>query len=149
MTSQEAMDLAEAARQKRWQHPSFCKQLFMGSFAHEMLFPFPQQSEEEKQIGDQFIAELGEYLKKNLDPNEVDKTGMIPQNVIDKMVKMGVFAMKIPKEQGGLGFSQVNYNRVMMMIASHCASTAALVGVRLLHPLAISQLDLGPGRRRR
>ncbi len=57
----------------------------------------------------------------------MDATREIPQAVIDEMVRLGVFAMKIPKEYDGLGFSQVNYNRVMMMLASYCGSTAVLV----------------------
>jgi hypothetical protein len=32
--------------------------------------------------------------------------------------------MKIPKEYGGLGLSQVNYNRAIALVASHCGSTA-------------------------
>jgi alkylation response protein AidB-like acyl-CoA dehydrogenase len=42
------------------------------------------------------------------------------------LAKLGVFALKVPKEYGGLGLSQVNYNRIMMMIASYCGSTAVL-----------------------
>jgi len=32
--------------------------------------------------------------------------------------------MKIPKEYSGLGLSQVNYNRTVAMISSHCGNTA-------------------------
>ncbi len=35
--------------------------------------------------------------------------------------------MKIPKEYGGLGFSQINYNRAIALVASHCGSTAVLL----------------------
>lgn len=40
--------------------------------------------------------------------------------------EMGAFALKIPTQYGGLGFSQVNYNRVIHLISSYCGSTAAL-----------------------
>ena len=123
----QAMEVAESAREKDWVKPSFGSRLFMGEFAHEMVADFPVQSEEDRKVGDAFIAELEAYLQANLDPEEVDLTRTIPQPVIDQLFKLGVFAMKVPKEYGGLGFSQVNYNRVMMMLASYCASTAVLV----------------------
>ncbi len=40
---------------------------------------------------------------------------------------MGIFALKVPKEYGGLGFSQTNYNRVVMLVASYCGATAVLI----------------------
>lgn len=122
-----AMEIAEQNRQEEWSNRSFVAQLFMGNCDMGMVFPFPEQSVEEKKIGDDFIAALSSYMAENLDPDEVDRTGEIPQSVMDGLAKMGVFAMKIGKEYGGLGLSQVNYNRVMAMISSYCASTAVTV----------------------
>lgn len=122
-----ALEVTEAARETVWVHPSFAKQLFMGTFDPTLLYPFPDQSQEDKAIGDEFITRLSAFLKENLDPEQVDETRTIPQPVIDGMAEMGVFAMKVPKEYDGLGFSQVNYNRVMMMLASYCGSTAVFV----------------------
>ena len=123
----QAMEVAESAREQQWTKPSFAQQLFMGRFDHEQLDAFPAQNAEDKQIGDEFCATLEAYLQKHLDAEEVDATRTIPQEVIDEMFRLGVFAMKAPKQYGGLGFTQVNYNRVMMMLASYCASTAVLV----------------------
>ena len=123
----QAMEIAEAARQKEWKKPSFANQLFMGKFAPEMLFPFPQQSAEDKLLGDQYCEEIGNYLKENLDADAVDETRTIPDNVMNKLFEMGAFAMKVPKEYNGLGFSQVNYNRAIMKVASHCGATAVLL----------------------
>lgn len=125
--SQQAMEIAEDARQKEYTHPSFAAQLFMGSFKPELLHPFPLQSPEDAKIGDEFIKNLCDYLEKNLDPEEVDRTHEIPKNVIEGMAKMGVFALKVPKEYGGLGFSQVNYNRVVMAVGSYCGATGVLI----------------------
>ena len=41
--------------------------------------------------------------------------------------ELGLFGIKIPKEYGGLGLSQVNYNRIIQLVASHCASTAVML----------------------
>ncbi|MBN4066652.1 acyl-CoA dehydrogenase family protein [Simkania negevensis] len=123
----QALEIAERAREKAGRKPSFASNLFMGTFSPEMLYPFPKQSVEEKAFGDAYITDVAAFLEKNLDPAEVDVTRTIPQDVIDGLKKLGVFKMKVPKEYGGLGFSQVNYNRVNIMIASYCTSTAAWV----------------------
>ena len=45
--------------------------------------------------------------------NEVDETGVFPQDVIDKMAKAGLFGIKVPKELGGSGADMVSYVIVM------------------------------------
>ncbi|MBK1880331.1 acyl-CoA dehydrogenase family protein [Pelagicoccus mobilis] len=123
----EALEVAEAAREASSVKASFGSQLFMGCFEPEHLTPFPFQSPEEEAIGEDLVDRLSDYLKEHLDPEKVDETRTIPSEVVEELVRQGVFAMKIPKEYDGLGLSQVNYNRVMMMLASHCGSTAVLV----------------------
>lgn len=122
----QAMEITESAR-KGYQLPSFGGQLFVGTFDPALLFPFPDQSEEDKKIGDQIIDPLIDYLKANLDPEEVDATRTIPKKVIDEMKRMGIFALKVPKEYGGLELSQTNYCRLVMKVASYCGSTAVLI----------------------
>ena len=122
-----AMEVAESAREVQWTEPSFAQQLFMGTFNRTLIDSFPRQQVEDAAIGDAFCAELAAYLTANLDAEEVDQSRTIPSKVITDLFAMGVFAMKVPKEYGGLGFTQVNYNRAMMLLASHCASTAVLV----------------------
>lgn len=126
-THEEAMEVAEEARSEEYQKPSFGAQLFMGNFDWHMLFPFPEQDPEDKKIGELFANKLTQLLTSELDPDEVDKTREIPKKVIDEMAKMGVFAMKVPKEYEGLGFSNTNYNRTVMKVASYCGSTACLI----------------------
>lgn len=124
---QQALEVTEEARQKTYEHPSFVGQLFMGHFDPKILFPFPDQSEEDRKIGDELTEKLMDYLRVNLDPEEVDSSRTIPKNVIEEMGKMGIFALKVPKEYGGLGFSQANYNRLVMRVSSYCSATAVLI----------------------
>ncbi|MBA3845910.1 MAG: acyl-CoA dehydrogenase family protein [Planctomycetes bacterium] len=122
-----ALEVAEGAREQEWKHPSLASQLFMGQFAADMVRDFPDQTPEEKKIGDEYVEKVGAFLEANLDPEEVDATRTVPQKVIDGLFEMGAFAMKVPVKYGGMGFTQVNYNRVMMMVSSFCASTAVLL----------------------
>lgn len=126
-THEQSMEVAEEARNEDYQNPSFGAQLFMGDFNWHMLFPFPEQDPNDKKIGDDFAEKLTQLLTSQLDPEEVDKTREIPRAVIDAMAKMGVFAMKVPKQYDGLGFSHTNYNRTVMKVASYCGSTAVLI----------------------
>ena len=98
----DAMEIAEEARGK-YVMPSFGSQLFMGDFNPSLLTPFPEQSAADKKIGDDYIRTLTHFLTENLDPEEVDRTREIPKEVINGLVKLGAFALKIPKEYGGLG----------------------------------------------
>jgi len=122
-----SLNITEAARDSVWAHPSFAKSLFMGDYKSELIHPFPTQSVEEKAIGDQLVKEVGVVLAETLDADQVDETREIPTEAIQALAKIGVFSMKIPPQYGGLGLSQVNYNRVLMAIASYCGSTAVLV----------------------
>lgn len=123
----EALEITEEAREKEWLYPSFGRELFMGYFKPELIFPFPEQSAEDKKIGDELTEQFMDFLVKNLDPEEVDATRTIPQKVIDEMKRIGIFALKVPKAYGGLGFSQLNYNRLVMRVASYCGGTAVLI----------------------
>src|SRR5205814_4233965 len=67
------------------------------------------------------------YLRENVDADEVDRTGEIPQKNIDELFAMGAFGVKIPKKYGGLGLSQVNYGRAAMLLGSWDENLTALV----------------------
>lgn len=122
----QALEVTEGARDA-YELPSFGAQLFVGKFDHSLIYPFPEQSEEDKKLGDAVIDPFIAFLEKNMEPEEVDATREIPQNVIEEMKKMGIFAIKVPKEYGGLGLSQTNYCRLVMKVSSYCASTAVLI----------------------
>jgi len=125
-SQRQAMEVAESARDAHYRD-SFAGRLLMGTFDPDELLPFPQQSEGDRRIGDELVANVSDFLRRELDPDLVDETRTIPKHVVDGLMRLGVFRMKVPAEYGGLGLSQVNYNRVIMAIASHCGSTAVLV----------------------
>ncbi|HLF19132.1 MAG TPA: acyl-CoA dehydrogenase family protein [Candidatus Omnitrophota bacterium] len=122
-----SLEFAEDQRETEWKHPSFALQLFHGNPDWRLIHPFPAQSQEDKRTGDEYVAALQDFLVKNLDPNEVDQTGIIPEKVYKGLSQLKAFAMKIPKEYGGLGLSQVNYNRAIHLVSSYCGSTAVLL----------------------
>ncbi|MBI4341392.1 MAG: acyl-CoA dehydrogenase family protein [Candidatus Omnitrophica bacterium] len=119
----EALEVTEAAREAEWHHPSFIGELFMGRLRTDLIIPYPEQPDEDRQIGDAFLATLEAFLRKRIDPDEIDRTGEIPAEVLQGLAKLGCFGMKIPKAYGGLGLSQTNYNRAICLLGSYCGST--------------------------
>lgn len=119
-----ALEMAEDSREQNWNHPSFVAELFKGKVRWDLLLPFPDQSEEDRKTGDEFLRKVEEVLKRHIDPDKVDKTGEIPKEALKALTELKCFAIKIPKEYGGLGLSQTNYNRAVHLVASYCSSTA-------------------------
>src|SRR5207248_11491417 len=64
---------------------------------------------------------------EHVDPDEIDRTGEIPQEVIEGLAKLGAFGIKISPEFGGLGLSQTNYCRAGMLLGSFCGNLTALI----------------------
>src|ERR1700719_3171090 len=123
----EALELAEASRDPLDERGSFASNLFIGRFDFDRIYPWPEQSAEDREAGKEFLANLEKYLRENVDADEVDRTGEIPQKNIDDLFAMGAFGIKIPKQYGGLGLSQVNYGRAAMLLGSWDANLTALV----------------------
>ncbi len=122
-----SLEVAEAARETEWQQPSFVGELFMGRLNAGLVFPFPEQSEEDRAAGDEILEKLKTFLEEKVDADAIDRKKEIPKSIYTGLAKMGLFGIKLPTEYGGLGMSQVNYNRIIQMVSSHCASTAVML----------------------
>src|SRR5271154_925173 len=121
-----AMELTEAARESGHAR-TFAGGLFMGEFNLSTVHPFPTQSDEDRDQGDAFLEKLETLLREKVDPDEIDRTGEIPQPVIDELARLGAFGIKVPTEYGGLGLSQTNYCRAAMLLGSWCGNLTALI----------------------
>lgn len=118
-----AMDLAEEAREAKWEYRSFTAEMFRGNFGWDLLHPFPAQSPEDKAIGDELLVKTKEVLEQYVDPFAIDRDGEYNREALDKMAEIGLFGMKIPKEYEGLGLSVSNYARILGLVGSYCGST--------------------------
>src|SRR5258707_11393726 len=123
----EALELTESAREAVQVEPGFAGGLFMGRFNLAGIHPFPTQSAEDRDHGAPFLEQLEAFLKEHVNPDEIDRTGEIPQNVIEALARLGAFGIKISPEFGGLGLSQTNYCRAGMMLGSFCGNLTALL----------------------
>src|SRR5690348_1236370 len=121
-----ALELTEAARVAA-RGRTFAAGLFMGEFDLTGLHPFPGQSAEDRARGDAFLKKLETLLREHVDADEIDRTGEIPQRVLDELAKLGAFGIKIPVAYGGLGLSQTNYCRAAELLGGWCGNTTALI----------------------
>lgn len=123
----EALELTEASREGHWEYPTFAGALFMGEFPWDLIYPYPQKPEDTDPRGEAFLQKFEAFMRERVDPDEIDRTGEIPDDVIRGFAEMGAFGIKIPQEYGGLGLSQHYYSRAAMFAGSHCGNTAALL----------------------
>lgn len=121
-----ALEMAEASRDSR-ELSGFAASIFDGTPDFDRIFPFPRQDEKDRMEGDGFIGRMKHFLMEHTDPDEIDRSGEIPDSVFDGLAELGAFGIKIPKEYGGLGLSQTNYSRTAMLLGGHCGNLTALL----------------------
>ncbi|MEO8503813.1 MAG: acyl-CoA dehydrogenase family protein [Acidobacteriota bacterium] len=125
-SEQESRKVAEASRQEKWEHPSFMREMFLGNFRLDLIHPFPMPTGERPEFT-AFYNTFKEFLRDHVDPVEIDRTGEYPPEVIDGLRKLGAFGMKIPTKYGGLGFTNVEYQKVMQLLGSIDGNISALL----------------------
>lgn len=123
-----ALQVTEAARESH-ADPSFVAHLFMGRCRPDKLFPLTDVEADEKARAERFLAELGAFLRAHVDADAIDRTGEIPEAVMAGLARLGAYGIKVPREFGGLGFSQTTYCRACVLIASHCMNIFAHLSV--------------------
>ena len=107
--------------------PSFGRQLFLGDFRLELIHPQPRSAPEEVEKGERFLERLRQLLETEVDPLEIERDAKIPDRVVDGLKAIGALGMKVKEEYGGLGLSQVYYNRALGLAASWHSSVALLM----------------------
>ncbi|HSJ31904.1 MAG TPA: acyl-CoA dehydrogenase family protein [Longimicrobiales bacterium] len=123
---QEARQVAEAARETEWVMPSFVRELFLGKLHLDLIHPPPVQDPDEKKRAAEFHRKLYEFAK-TIDGEAIERTGRVPDDVIDGLRRLGAFGIKIPKEYGGLGLSQRSYNKAISIIGSAASALGVLL----------------------
>ncbi|MEV5438261.1 acyl-CoA dehydrogenase family protein [Streptomyces sp. NPDC052682] len=118
VTEREARQVAEAAREQEWRKPSFAKELFLGRFRLDLIHPHPLPTEEAAQRGEEFLAKLRDFCETKVDGALIEREARIPDEVIDGLKELGAFGMKIDTKYGGLGLTQVYYNKALTLAGS-------------------------------
>jgi len=127
VSADEAREVAEAAREHEWTAPSFVRDLFLGRLRLDLVHPYPEQDAEEIRRAQPFLEKLERFLRERVDSDRIDREGEIPETVIQGLRDLGAFGIKIPREYGGLGLSQLSYMRAIELVSSIDGSITALL----------------------
>ncbi len=123
----EARRVAEAAREKEWAKPSFAKELFLGNFRLDLIHPHPRPGNFERQKGEAFLAELERFLVREVDPLQIERDDKVPEQVVKGLFALGALGMKIDESYGGLGLSNLYYNRALALAGSAHSALSSLL----------------------
>src|SRR5450631_163767 len=145
----EARAISEAAREKDWELPSFGKGLYLGNFQPELISPQPAMPPGDVEKGERFLATLGAFLRDEVDPQAIERDGKISDEVIAGFKAIGALGMKVPEKYGGLGLSQVYYNRAMMLAGTWHSSVSTLLSAHQSIGLAQPLLLFGSEEQKR
>ncbi|HWB67267.1 MAG TPA: acyl-CoA dehydrogenase family protein [Mycobacteriales bacterium] len=127
VSEQQARQVAESARETEWTLPSFGKELFLGNFQLDLIHPQPKLDPQAVERGEAFLAELRTFLENKVDPLVIERDSKIPDEVVDGLKELGALGMKIPREYGGLGLSQVYYNKALALAGVWHSALSALL----------------------
>ena len=127
VSADEAREVAEAAREQEWAAPSFVRDLFLGKLRMPLIDPYPAQDPEEVKRAQPFLDKLERFLRERVDSDRIDREGEIPEEVIQGLRELGAFGIKIPREYGGLGLSQLSYMKAIELVSSVDGSLTALL----------------------
>jgi alkylation response protein AidB-like acyl-CoA dehydrogenase len=126
-TEREARQVAEAAREADWTLPSFGKELFLGNLRLDLIHPQPKLDPASVEKGERFLADLRSFLERDVDPLQIERDARIPDHVVQGLKDLGAMGMKVAEEYGGLGLSQVYYNRALALAGVWHASISTLL----------------------
>ncbi|MEV6025223.1 acyl-CoA dehydrogenase family protein [Streptomyces sp. NPDC052036] len=127
VTEREARQVAEAAREQHWRKPSFAKELFLGRLRLDLIHPHPMPAEEDVQRGEEFLAKLRDFCETQIDAARIEREARIPDETINGLKELGALGMKIDTKYGGLGLTQVYYNKALALVGTASPAIGALL----------------------
>jgi len=127
VSEQQARQVAEQARETQWRQPSFGKELFLGRLRLDLVHPHPSGSAEAAKRGEAFLDKLRDFCESQIDAAVIERDAQIPDKVVRGLKELGAFGMKIATDYGGVGLSQVYYNKALALVGSVHPSLGALL----------------------
>ncbi|WP_030991998.1 acyl-CoA dehydrogenase family protein [Streptomyces sp. NRRL S-1813] len=127
VSEREARQVAEAAREQDWRKPSFAKELFLGRFRLDLIHPHPTPAVDDVRRGEKFLATLRAFCETEIDGARIEREGQIPDETVNGLKELGAFGMKIDPKYGGLGLTQVYYNRALALVGTASPAIGALL----------------------
>lgn len=122
----QARKTAEAAREAEWRLPSFGKELYLGRLRMDLIHPYPLPDDTAAAEGEAFLERARKFCAE-IDAQRIEDEEKIPDETLRGLMDLGALGMKIPKEYGGLGLSQLHYNKALSLFGSASPTIGALL----------------------
>ena len=107
---------------------SFAKSLFLGQIHEELVFPFPEADPDEQPKIKALNSSLRE-MATGWDPRRWEEQRWIGDDVVAQLGEAGLLGLYVPEEYGGQGLSQTGYCRVFETIAQIDGTLSVILGV--------------------
>ncbi|WP_309115025.1 acyl-CoA dehydrogenase family protein [Saccharothrix sp.] len=92
-----------------------------------------------------FLQRIKNFCELKVSGAEIEREDRIPDDVVDGLRDLGAFAIKLPREYGGLGLSNLCYLRALMLVGSAHSSLGELLAahqaIGLTQPLLLFGTD--------
>jgi acyl-CoA dehydrogenase family protein 9 len=108
---------------------SFAKSLFLGEIADQLVFPYPKPDHSEQERVRTLNRSLREFAAEHIDPRKIEEERWIGDDVIAGLGERGLCGLYVPVEYGGQGLSQTGYCRVFETFAQIDATVSVVMGV--------------------
>ena len=123
--------------------PSFGTELFLGRVRLDIIDSLP--SFEPDAGSEEFLARLRTFCAEKVDARLIEREDRIPDEVVNGLADLGAFAIKIPREYGGLGLPGLCYLHALMIVSSTHSSLGELLAahqsIGLVQPLRLFGTD--------
>lgn len=108
---------------------SFMRSLCMGQIVEEIVLPFPEIAQADKETLEGVFTTIAQLLgPREAELKKWDRQGELPPAFVDELRAAGLFSFVIPEENGGLGFGSKAYSRALQEVAKFDASVAVTIG---------------------
>lgn len=109
-------------------NPSFIKGLFLGELREELVFPFPELTEEERGSLAMILDTFRAFATDHVDARKHDREERFPDEMREGFHALGLMGLNIPEAYGGFGASSKVFNRIFAEIAAADPALAVYFG---------------------
>ena len=105
------------------------KGLFCGEIIQSCFWPFPEITDEQKEMLGMVLDSVDRFLEdKQDDFRQWDEDGQQPEEFVQGLRELGLFGLIIPEEHGGIALSNTGYSRVLQQSSRYDSSVSLTIG---------------------
>lgn len=105
------------------------KGLFCGEIVQSCFWPFPELTDEQKEMLGMVLDSVDRFLEdKQDDFRQWDEAGQQPEEFVQGLRDLGLFGLIIAEEYGGIGLSNAGYSRVLQQSGRYDSSVSLTIG---------------------